>query len=282
MLDESRKADLHTHTIFSDGILTPEELVEEAIWKGISAIGVTDHDSFGGIERALKAGKEMGVEIIPGVELSCELEGLEVHILGYLLQDSAIVKQCLDSLCADRQERMKQMIEKAQSSGFNIEYEDVAKLAKGGAIGRPHLARVMVNKGYAKNISEVFADYIGDDKSIYVPKRRLGVPDAIDLIHKAGGVAVIAHPGVNNLIEFIPLFIKYGIDGIEVFYSAHSPDTEKMLLTITEKYNLLVTGGSDYHGDPKHDRQLGQPSIGYKCVEKLKQAVGERARKGNV
>ncbi|MHC4871034.1 MAG: PHP domain-containing protein [Planctomycetota bacterium] len=273
MKEDNRKVDLHTHTNFSDGILTPEELVEEAIWKGLSAIGITDHDSLAGIERAQNAGEKSGIEVIPGVELSCELEGVEVHILGYLMNKSEVVTNCLKTLCADRQDRMKKMVEKAQSSGLDIKYEEVIAQANGDSVGRPHLARVMVEKGYVKNISSAFANYIGDDKAMYVAKRRLNAFDAIGLIREAEGISVLAHPGVNNLVEFIPLFAKNGIQGLEVFYSAHSPEIENIMLKMAQEYNLIATGGSDYHGDPKNDRELGYPSISYKYLEQMRDAM---------
>jgi hypothetical protein len=264
------RADLHTHSNASDGALTPAELVEEAQWKGLSCIALTDHDTMRGVDAAIAAGATAGIEVLGGVELSCEYGDREVHVLGYRLDRPAEVEAACQEVRAHRKHRMREMVEKAAGLGLDVTYEEVAALSEGGSVGRPHLARLLVEKRYVGSMTEAFARYLGDDGAAYVPKKRLTVRQGIDLIHAAGGLAVIAHPGIAGVEDVLEDLLKLGSDGIEVRYSMHSPTQEQRFSQMAASRKLLTTGGSDYHGDPSHGRELGVPSVPCEWVRKLK------------
>ena len=268
------RADLHTHTSFSDGQMTPAALIEEAVWKGLSAIAVTDHDTIGGIAEAEAAGRSQMIDVIPGIELSCELDGRETHILGYCFSAPERLAATTTELRERRYERMKKMILRLAPLGIRVTLEEVAAEARNRIIGRPHLARVMVAKGYVSSVGQAFSRYIGDECPGNVPKDRLTVREGIDLIHAAGGVAVLAHACTSRLETELPRIVELGIEGLEVYHPDHQAAHEELLLKAAADMNLLVTGGSDYHGTGFEGRLLGTRFVPFEHVEKLR----ERAR----
>lgn len=269
---DTRHVDLHTHTTFSDGALEPEALLEEAHWKGLSALAVTDHDHIGAIPRAVEAGRRQGVEVVPGVELSCESGGQEVHLLGLLIESTDALERELTAMRENRKTRMAEMLERLQDMGINLTMEDLPQV-EGNSFGRPHLAQLLLQKGYVRSIAEAFARYIGDDKPGYVAKMRWSVEEGISLIHEAGGLACLAHPGASGNLDWIPSYVTLGLDGIEVHYPKHSPQMEQTLLAACRAHNLVVCGGSDYHAH-ESGVELGVPRVPYAVLERLRERKG--------
>lgn len=267
--------DLHIHTIFSDGLFTPEEVVARATQLGFSAVAITDHDSVDGIDRAIRAVRGKGIEIVPGAELSCDVNGNDVHILGYYfnhhrpaLQDFFVrVRQ-------SRLERAEKMVQKLAEMGVKVSFARVRELAGVGAVGRPHLAQAMVEAGVVANLSEAFERYIGYHAPAYIPKMRLTPAQAVGFIHENGGLAVVAHPATYGNDDLLYQVIAAGVDGIEVWHPEHNERMVAHYLEVATKNRLLVTGGSDCHGGRKFGRiYLGEVRLPYKYLVALKSRV---------
>jgi 3',5'-nucleoside bisphosphate phosphatase len=270
-------ADLHCHTTASDGTLTPTQLVRMAKEKGLKAIGITDHDTVMGIAEATMAGKRFGVEIVPGVELNTDFDGTEVHILGYYPDlNSLVLQDALKNLREARSARVHLIITKLNSLGLNISEERVKEISGEGAIGRPHIAQALEEKGYVTDIKEAFERYIGQGGPAYVSRYKLTPEEGIKLIRQAHGVAVLAHPGLIGRDDVIPSLINSGLLGIEVKHSKHSQEDEQRYSEFAQKYGMLITGGSDYHG-PKRELgvELGGCQVEIARVELLKQRKRE-------
>jgi len=266
-------ADLHLHTLFSDGTYTLEELVASALKKRLSAIAVVDHDTVAGVGPAIKAAQESDLEVLSGIELSAEYNEQEVHILGYLIdyQKKPLLEK-LESLKSNRVERVHKMLAKLNNLGINLKAESVFALAANGTVGRLHVARALVKEGFAGSLFEVFQKYIGDNGPAYVCGFRFSPQEAIKFIKDSGGIPVLAHPYILKNDELIPEFVKLGLMGLEVYYPEHSQGMVNFYLELAKKYNLLVTGGSDCHGKAKPDVRIGSIKIPYELVEKLKEA----------
>jgi predicted metal-dependent phosphoesterase TrpH len=264
--------DLHLHTTASDGSLTPTELVQKAHETGLAAIAVTDHDTIDGLAEAEKAALERGIGFVSGVELSVEDTGGRFHLLGYGFDPSfAEFQEKLVALRWSRAARNTQMAEKMAALGLPVTMDDVRAAAhkhsehgeESEVIARPHFAQALINKGVVASVQEAFDKYLASGKPLYQPKEVLTPQDAIALLHRAGGVAVMAHPGLVLLSEtaladrIATLHNDAGLDGIEAYYSQHSPaDTERFLM-LARQNSLVVTGGSDFHGTPKPHVPLG-------------------------
>jgi len=267
-------ADLHIHTNFSDGASTPKEVVELSIKNGLSCISITDHDTLDGIEPTLKEARLRDLEVITGIEMSSELDNRELHILGYFINQRS--KDLLDKLSNLKQiriERIYKMVEKLRSLGLkDINAEEVMELSSRGTVGRAHLAMTMKRKGYVSSVLEAFHKFIGDDGPAYVGRFRFHPKEAIDLIHKAGGISVVAHP--HSLINegLIDKFVGYGLKGIEVYYPDYTKSQIKHYTDLANKFGLLITGGSDSHGSIKKNTFIGKVKIPYELVDRLKQS----------
>lgn len=266
------EADLHCHTSASDGILTPWELVKHAADIGLKVVGITDHDTLSGYKEAVQAGEAFNVEILKGVELNTDWQGVEVHILGYEMNPQAtILEEKLAKLREERFKRVYTIIEKMQSLGIPIQKVDVEKIAKGESIGRPHIAQVLVNKGLVGSISEAFDRYIGSGALAFVPRYKITPEEGIKLIRQAGGVAVLAHPGIYSLEKGIEGWVKAGLQGIEVSHPEHTHQDEKKYRELAKQYGLIITGGSDFHGEErKPGVRLGGWGTCYGVVEKIR------------
>lgn len=270
----TRYADLHIHTNKSDSTFSPEEVVRYAAKCGLSAIAITDHDSVEAIPLVNEYASQYGIEIIPGIELSSDENGGEVHILGYYIDFEE--KWFLERLAFLREMRIRraqQMIGKLNELGFEITLEGVLGISGEGAIGRMHIARLMLEKRYISTIAEAFQKYIGKGKYAYVKKYRITPREAIDMLDKLKGISVLAHPQIMNLDTIIPNMIKQGLQGIEVYHSDHTHESEERYLALAKRYNLLVTGGSDCHGIGKGKVLMGTVKIPYELVEKLKDRI---------
>lgn len=264
-------ADLHIHTCFSDGADTPEQVVSIAREKELRCIAITDHDILDGIEPALEAAQGTGLEVIAGVELSTEYNGADIHILGYCFdRHNTLLKERLQMFRDVRVARVKKMAEKLRGLGMAITEEDIFSLSGSDAVGRPHVAQAMVNKGYVRTTAEAFDAYIAEGCPAYVAKYKQTPHEAIDLVRQAGGVAVMAHPMVTMRDELIPGFVKAGLGGVEVYY----PNTSKKVIAfyegLADKHGLIKTGGSDAHGRYRDYSPIGMVRVDYSVVEQLK------------
>ena len=255
----SGKVDLHTHTTYSDGANTPQELIQKAKTAGIDILSITDHDNINGIKEAIQIGKSLGIEIIPGVEISSEISNREIHILGYFFDiENQELEHYLNFFREERVKRAGRIVNKLRSFGFSITLEDVLNKAKNSAVGRPHIAQVMLEKGIVSSYYEAFNKYIGNGSPAHEKKVHLSPQSAFRIISDAGGLSFIAHPG--NLQEsLLKDLIESGVDGIEVTHPSHSPQQQKFYKGIVNSYFLLESGGSDYHGGKREDEHnLGQ------------------------
>lgn len=268
-----KSADLHVHTLYSDGTFTPAQLIAEAKSAGLSCVSVVDHDTVEGLDPCLAIAKTEGIEILPGIELTAENNGSEVHILGYLIDHkSKSLQSKLEHLKEVRVDRVHKIVEKLGKLGICLDPEIVFELAQEGTVGRLHIARAMVESGAVDNIYEAFQKYIGDKGPAYVCGFRFTPKEAVKFIRDLGGVPVLAHPYVLKDDDLIPQFVEYGIMGLEIYYPEHSQSLVNFYLDLAKKYNLLATGGSDCHGAAKPDVRIGCVRIPYELVEKLKVA----------
>ena len=253
--------DLHIHTTASDGSLTPTQVVQLARKKGFSLIAVTDHDTLGGVAEALEAGKKYNVDVVPGVEISSGVT-LEVHMLGYgMSPDHPVMKAMMEDMRAARVERMERIIENLQKMGVPITVEEVEAVA-GGAIGRPHIAQVLIAHGLVPDVRTAFREYIGVGAKAYVERRKMTSEQVVANIRDAGGVPVLAHGGLLRISEvelnqWIDSMAKKGLMGLECYHNAHTPQMERLLRAAAERNGLLVTGGSDFHGASRPDVEMG-------------------------
>ncbi|SDW59173.1 PHP domain-containing protein [Paenibacillus sp. CF384] len=251
----SSRADLHTHTTASDGMQRPADNVEMAKTRGLGAIAITDHDTVEGLAEALEAGARLGITVVPGVEISTVADGRDIHILGYYINwDTPEWKMKLASLGDTRDQRNHMIIAKLCDLGLPITMEEVMDAARAqgkdsGSIGRPHIAAVLVDKAYVSSMQEAFDRYLAEDGAAYVNPPRLHPFEALEWIREAGGTSVIAHPGIYDNDVLVESIIKQGAKGIEVYHPDHSAEDEERYLMLATRYNLIVTGGSDFHGE---------------------------------
>ncbi len=278
------RLDLHLHTTHSDGSCTPTEVVNLAHQAGVTALAITDHDIVTGIAEAMTAGQPYGIEIIPGVEISSSTGNSELHILGYFLdwQDSDLLAR-LTTLRDSRHRRNPLIIERLQTLGIEITYDEVRTLAETESIGRPHIARVLMNKGVVTSAKEAFDRFLAEGKPAHVPRELPTPSEAIQLIKAAGGIAVLAHPTWvrttdQPLRDLLQRLRTDGLDGVEVYYSTHNPRQTREYLSLAQQLGLLVTGGSDFHGLTKPDIDVGIGKgtlhIPTSLLPKMKEAAG--------
>jgi len=255
---ENIRADLHTHTNYSDGNLTPEQLIGKAKAAGLAYLAITDHDNVDAVEEAIEIGKSVGIEIVPGVEISSEHNGREVHILGYFFdyKDEALLSY-LKNFRAERLKRAQGIVDKLNQINIPLHIDAVLAQVKGnGSIGRPHIAIAMLDAGYTDTYIEAFNKYIGDGKPAYVKKPNLSTQEAIKLIAKSKGLSFVAHPGKNVRDEELIQIIEFGIDGIEIIHPSHSQTDSAYFQKTAGQYFLLESGGSDFHGGRINDESI--------------------------
>ncbi len=254
--------DLHTHSTASDGSMTPAELVRYAFEKGLGVVALTDHDTVSGVEQAVEEGNKLGIEVIPGVEISVSFEP-EMHLLGYFFNGNynSILKT-LEELRERREQRNPRIVSKLKELGFDITLSEVNSQAAGGNVGRPHIARVMMGKGYVASIEEAFDKYLDSGRPAYFKKDKLTPAEGISEIARAGGVPVLAHPiylnmSVDRLDILLGQLSGMGLKGIEAYYTENTAEQTLELLQLAQKHKLLVTGGSDFHGSFKPNIEIG-------------------------
>jgi predicted metal-dependent phosphoesterase TrpH len=272
-----KRVDLHVHTTFSDGVFTPTETVQYARKAGLAAISITDHDSVEGIPEALAAGAREGIEIIPGIELSAEVDGSaksEMHILGYCIDwENAQFRETLTTLRRSREQRAQDILKKLQTLGIGLDAQKLLTIAGTGAIGRLHVAKALIEGGFVRDINDAFYKYLGIGKPAYVPKQHLTPADAIRMILRVGGVPVLAHPyyGHYSNRELLQSLVRDGLAGIEVWHTKHPPSTVDLFKRLARELQLVSTGGSDCHGSYADEPpMMGNVPVPYTVVEELK------------
>lgn len=275
----TRFADLHIHTYYSDSTSSPQEVVQEALQNKLTCIAITDHDTVDGIVPTRQEAQASGLEVINGIELSSEIQGKDVHILGYCFNDESPLVSALGKFQQARVERIGEMIEKLKGLGIdNITLEEVCRLTKSKSVGRPHLAAVLKEKKWVNDIGQAFDKYLAEDAPAYVAKYKISPVEAVELIRQSGGVAVMAHPMFTNKDEIIPSLVRAGMGGLEVYYPNCSEAVINHYAGLARKHNLIMTGGSDAHGKIKSHTYIGKKQIPYEVVEQLK----ERAQQERV
>lgn len=273
--------DLHIHSTASDGSFSPREVVTMARDRSLKAVALTDHDTIDGVAEAIQTGEQLGIEVIPGIEISAYFPAGTMHILGYFIDyRQPSFNHQLQVLKQAREERNPRIVEKLNRLGMSISWPEILQVSGGGQIGRPHIARVLVNRGYVKDQQEAFDRYLGQGAAAYVPKFRLPPAEAMALIKQAKGIPVLAHPFTLGLTSLEQLKLQLqdlqalGLAGLEVYYPEHSPALQSGYLGLARELGLLVTGGSDFHGAIKPGIELGrgphQRYLTYDLVRGLK------------
>jgi len=253
--------DLHSHTLHSDGDRSPENLLAEAAAAGITVLSVTDHDTVSGIGECRTAALRHGVRLVPGIEISCELHGREVHILGHFLDEtSPALGKLAQAMLGERRDRMERMVLRAQAAGFkSVTMEKVVAASGGENLGRPHLARVLVDCGHAASIKDAFDRFLRTRGALWVDRRRLTIAEAIEIVRGAGGTSSVAHPGTNGISkQELRVLAEAGLDAVEAYHPEHPPNQAEAFEKWATELGMLVTAGSDYHGPTvQPDRRLG-------------------------
>jgi predicted metal-dependent phosphoesterase TrpH len=268
----SKYVDLHMHTYYSDGTKSPEELISLVRDSKVDAFSITDHDTLDGYKEVKNLITDDDPELISGVELSVSLDDGDMHILAYCFDDeSQVMNDALLDFQKNRKSRGQKIVNKLNNLDIKLDYELVEKESLGSAIGRPHVAKALLNAGLIKYYEQAFEKYIGDNGPAYVPKENFTPKQAIDLIHEANGVAVLAHPGINNKDKYLELLVGLGLDGIEVYHSSHKQSEVDRYKHLAERYRIIKTGGSDYHGYENRHGTIGSMKVPYEYFEILKQ-----------
>ena len=277
------RADLHIHSTASDGRYNPAEIVHMAVAAGLTIIALTDHDTVDGLIPALEAAREFPeLTVIPAVELSTDTYSGEIHVLGYFIDfTNQEFRASLERMRNSRANRAKKMVLKLKELGCNIELERIKEIAGNGALGRAHIAQALLEKGYITSFKEAFTKYIGHGCPAYVVREKLTPVEAVKLVIKANGIPVLAHPYTAlNPEEVIKELKTVGLEGMEVYYAGYLPSEMNILLNMAEKYELIPTGGTDYHGiDATSDITIGGTDVPNQCVEKLVALAGRRGLK---
>lgn len=276
--------DLHCHSTASDGSSSPAELVRQALLEGLKAIAITDHDTVEGVKEALLEGRKHNFEVVPGIEISAEMSSGTMHILGYFVEHtSETLLTTLKKLQTAREKRNHEIIQRLRSLRMEVTYDDLVKIAQDGQIGRPHLAKLLLQKGFVSDIQEAFDRYLKKGRPAYVDKFRFSPVEAVKLITEANGTAILAHPGSlqrspKNLGRIVSDLMSAGLSGVEVFYPEHTPEQTASYLRLCRRFNLLATGGTDYHGLYKPYIGLGSGHgnmrIPYELLAEMKRQRG--------
>lgn len=278
------KADLHTHTNASDGLHSPSEVVRKAKAAGLSAVAITDHDTVSGVAEALEESRLTGMTVVPGVELSTSWDGIDIHVLAYYTNnEDELWLERLASIAGAREKRNELILDKLQRLGFSITMDDVRSAAagkgKGGSIGRPHFAEVLIRKGVVSSMNEAFERFLGSGAAAYAQVPRVHPLEALEWIREAEGVSVIAHPGLYGRDDLVEELIKGGVMGLETIHSDHDETSERRYGMLAERFGIIATGGSDFHGErggQSYHGAIGSKFADVSVVEKLRLAARGR------
>jgi len=263
-------ADLHTHSICSDGLRTPTQAVREAHDAGLRALSLTDHDTVEGTEEAIDAGKDLGVEVIPGSELSAHVGDREVHLLAYLIDwKNKRLNESLNRIHEVRRQRGIAIVERLTNMGISVTVDEILTQANGSPLGRPHIASVLVNKGVVANKDEAFLRFLGDRAPAFQSKPHIPAKNVIALVHQSGGIVVLAHPGHSLPDVVFSQLVAAGLDGIEIYHPSHQPPQIEFYTQLAVQNKLVMSGGSDSHGD-EHGTNIGDFGIGYEAIDAMR------------
>ncbi|MFH1414577.1 MAG: PHP domain-containing protein [Elusimicrobiota bacterium] len=284
MIEEVKKVDLHIHTTYSDGTSTPEEVVRAAKDNGLSAVAITDHDITDGIEPALKYGAKMGIEVIPGIELSCEYSSVEIHILGYYINwENSWFQGKLKVFQRARERRAYYILNKLREIGIEIDEQMLFSQASTGSISRIHFARCLLEKGIVGSLYEAFQKYLIEGRPAFVKKLRIFPEEALNMIHRVGGVSVLAHPVFGGKHKnFIGKLKRFGLSGLEAYHPSQSAMFTRKFEKIADELGLIMTGGTDSHGKRDEENPIGSLKADYSLVDKLKEAKDFSERKNRI
>ncbi|MBN2088543.1 PHP domain-containing protein [candidate division KSB1 bacterium] len=271
------RIDLHIHSNHSDGLFSPQKIVYIASRNYVRAISITDHDNISATNEVRTYGEKMGVEVIPGLELSAQQDGRDTHFLGYYIdENSAKLLEYLNFFKDERVKRAKKILSILEQIGILIDFEEVLEKSANGSLGRPHIADVLIEKGFVQNRVEAFNQYLGNGAVAFVPQYRLSSKDAIQLINSAGGISVVAHTGLEFIEDYLPQWVdEYGLKGLEVIHPRFSAYQTFHLQRLAKKFKLVVTGGSDCHGDRNNGEGIiGNFYVPYHYLIQLKKCAG--------
>ena len=284
-MDQPIKSDLHLHTTHSDGRLSPSELLTLCVERGLNTVAVTDHDTTSGLDECEIIASEKGLDFIPGIEFGAKAQRGEIHILGYFIdKDDALLQTVLSDLQEDRKTRAERMVALLCQTGTPVSWDRISELADGGSVGRPHIAQVLVEEGYASHPKDAFDRLINWKAPAYVPRKLIQPKEAVDLIKGSGGLAVLAHPleskaksgrrEIFDLETTIASLVDFGIVGIEAYYGDYSSEQVERVVSLANKYGLIPCGGSDYHaaGNPIEPEpgDIGPPIESIELLKNLK------------
>lgn len=268
--------DLHLHTTASDGVLTPAQLLDEVRSKELVAFSIADHDTLDGYREASGLLTDTDPELVPGLELSVAADDDDMHMLAYLFDpDHDELASALARFCKERNQRGHRMVERLNEQGLDLSFDAVVQAAAGAAVGRPHIAEAMLAEGLVSSFEEAFRKYIGNRCPAYIPKSIIGPKETIDLIHRARGVAVLAHPFINDMHRHVEMLAGLRLDGLEVSHYSHSRQKVQELKRLAKRHGLLLSGGSDFHGRQEHEGEIGADQVPVEYLDKLKDRAQE-------
>lgn len=274
------RADLHVHSSASDGLFPPREVLRRAHGVGLGAVALTDHDTVAGLAEALHEARSLGIDFVPGCEISITAEGLDVHLLAYCIDaQHPRLTALLQTIHEDRVGRVREMVRRLNASGATLTMDEIVRQAAGSqSIGRMHVARALVARGIVPNVAQAFRRWIGSGGDSYVPKQTPGVEETLAVVRAAGGVAVLGHPALYGIAEVAERFAQWEIDGIEVYHPAHDAADVERLLAWARQRGCIVTGGSDWHGDQRPEAYIGSTTVDDAVVDQLR-ALASRGRR---
>ena len=269
-------ADLHVHTVYSDGAYTPDDVITQCVARGVDTVAITDHDTVDGVIPTMEIGRRAGVRVVPGVEMTAYVDATEIHVIGlFLYPDGGGLRPVIEGTRRTRGARTERMVELLRRLDVDITLEDVLRVANGGVPGRPHVARALIRCGAVSSVAEAFDRYIGNDGPAHVPKHLLSPAAAAAAIHRGGGVSIVGHPGVGLPDDLVRQVIADGAQGIEVYHPLNSPEQERSYLRMAQELKVLVSGGSDSHGTLREATHIGAVRLDDGLVQQLEQRARE-------